>query len=109
LIGKVHYQHCGFECLDAEVGWRGAHCPLQRLSFSKERNHGKRRDHQELEIVDVGNDLRLPRDHGNTGLIRTQRTTPLEEERDAPTQGRRATIPPLRRSALRGPRNEARE
>ena len=65
------------------MGWRGAHCPLQRLSFSKERNHGKRRDHQELEIVDVGNVLRLPRDHGNTGLIRTQRTTPLEEERDA--------------------------
>jgi hypothetical protein len=25
------------------------------------------------------------------------------------TQGRRATLPPLRRSALRGPRNEARE
>jgi hypothetical protein len=46
--------------------WDGV-ARIVRCKDSKERNHGKRRDHQELEIVDVGNDLRLPRDHGNTG------------------------------------------
>src|SRR3977135_2128275 len=34
------------------------------LEHNQQRDHDKRRDHQQLEIVDVGNDLRLPRDHG---------------------------------------------
>ncbi len=34
------------------------------LKHEKQRDHGKRRDHQQLVIVDVSNDLRLLRDHG---------------------------------------------
>jgi hypothetical protein len=34
--------------------------PVER----KQRDHDERRDHQHLVIVDVSNDLRLPRDHG---------------------------------------------
>ena len=30
----------------------------------KQRDRGERRDHQQLVVVDIGNDLRLLRDHG---------------------------------------------
>jgi hypothetical protein len=33
------------------------------LENDEKRDHGERRDHQQLEIVDVSNDLRLVRDH----------------------------------------------
>jgi hypothetical protein len=34
------------------------------LKNDEKRDHGERRDHQQLEIIDVRNNLRLPRDHG---------------------------------------------
>ena len=34
------------------------------LENDEQRNDDKRRDHQQLVIVDVGNDLRLLRNHG---------------------------------------------
>ena len=34
------------------------------LEDDEQRDHDERRDHQQLEIVDIGDDLRLPRDHG---------------------------------------------
>ena len=34
------------------------------LEDNEQRDHGERRDHQQLVIVDIGNDLRLLRDRG---------------------------------------------
>jgi hypothetical protein len=34
------------------------------LEDDEQRDHDECRDHQQLEIVDIGNDLCLPRDHG---------------------------------------------
>ena len=34
------------------------------LEHNKERDHRQRRDHQQLVVIDVGDDLRLLRDHG---------------------------------------------
>ena len=34
------------------------------MEDDEQRDHGERRDHQQLVVVDVGDDLRLPRDDG---------------------------------------------
>src|SRR5712671_5505358 len=37
------------------------------LEDEEQRDHGERRDHQQLEIIDICNDLGLRRDHGIEG------------------------------------------
>jgi hypothetical protein len=58
-----HLTLCSF-ALFANRDLLGATTVGRFLKHQKQWDHGKRRDHQQLVIVDVSNDLRLLRDHG---------------------------------------------